>query len=325
MQALGLLVLAVSTGLPTFAWGGKIKLERKYRSGDQATYETKIQSRATIHSDPPGLKSFLPPLPTELFTRQRNTVTVRAVHPDGAIDLEVRFDDFEFQSNLFDQLTGNLRDSVKQAQEDFSHRMVGQTLVAHYDREGRLVGFEGGEEVLERLDAPVREVVRYLLRVFLEQMGGKALCPDGRVKRGEEWNRKLDKPANDQFPFATHGEGTLRYVGKTKVLRVKAAMIDYHFNNSLKPDLETLRRIGPWAQLAELGLDVDLGIEGDGQGRALVALEDGRVVENRSNIHQTLRARVKGGPQASSATEPLTIVIEADTTLEVESSRRSGR
>ncbi len=318
-RTMGLALAIVLAGVPAGAWGGKVKLERKYRPGESITYESRIHTQATVRSNPPGLKSFLPPLPTELSTRQRNTVTVRATHPEGTTDLETRFDDFEFQSNLFDQLPGDVRESAQRAQEGFSHRMVGQTLMAHYDREGRLLGFEGGEAVLDQLDLPVREAARYLLRLFLAQMGGGALYPAGRVKPGAEWKHALDSPPDDQFPFATQGETTLRYVGKTKYGRTKAAIVDFQFNNSLRPVLTNLRRAGPFAQLEDMGLNLNLGIEGQGQGRVLVALEDGRVLQQRSTTHQKLRARLNGGPTGSAASEPLTLEIEAETTLDVES------
>ncbi len=76
--------LILTCSLPAHAWGDKVKLARKYRPGQRTVYQTSLQTRATIRSNPPGLRAFLPSMPTELGTRQQNTVTVRAVHPDGA-------------------------------------------------------------------------------------------------------------------------------------------------------------------------------------------------------------------------------------------------
>ncbi len=306
---------------PACAWDGKIRLARKYRPGQTTVYQTNMQTRATIRSNPAELKAFLPPLPTELSTRQQNTVTVRAVRPQGGADVETRFDRFEFQSDLLERLPENVRDSVQQAQQEFSRQMTGQTLTVHYDREGQLLGFDGGDAMLQQLDVPLREPLRHVLKLFLEQMGGNAIYPDHRVKAGEEWKRKLATPASDQYPFAMEGESALHYVGKTRYRGVKAAIVDFQFTNSLKPSLASLHGMGPMAQLEGLGLGLDLGIDGQGHGRVLLALDDGRVLQNRSAIHQTLTARLKGPPKTSpSNPEPLMLQIDADTTLEVDGS-----
>ncbi len=321
LPALTVVLLALSSNFSALGWGGKIKLARKYRPGQTMVYETKMRTRATVTSNPSGLKMFLPPLPTELTARQQNTITVRTVHPDGTADVEARFDRFEFQSDLFARLPENVRDSAQKAQEEFSHQMSGRTLTAHYDREGRLLGFEGSEDILQQLDVPLRESFRQVLRFFLEQVGGNALYTDHRVKAGEKWKRKLSALATDQSPFASEVESTLHYVGKTRYRGVKAAVVDYQFTDSLTPSLESLRGIGPLAQLESLGVKLDLRIDGQGQGRVLLALGDGRVLQNRSAIHQALTARLKSPPQNPTPnSQPLTIEINAETTLEVDGS-----
>ncbi len=317
--AFAIIALVLSSTPAAYAWGGKIQLTRKYQPGQTMVYETKVQTRATISSDPPALKSFLPPVPSELGTRQQNTVTVRAVHPDGAADVETRFDEFEFRSDLFQLLPGNARESAEQAQREFSRRMSGQSLTAHYDRGGRLLGFDGADDILEQLDAPLREAFRQILKLFLDQMGGNALYPDHRVKPGEEWKRSLDAQPTDQYPFAMEGENTLRYTGKTRYHGVKSAVVDFHFTNLLKPTPEILRRGTPLAKLEEQGLSLDIRIDGQGQGRVLLALADGRVLQNHSTVHQALTARLKSPPGgALRVPEPLILKIDSDTTLEVE-------
>jgi len=70
---------------------------------------------------------FLPPMPTEFSTRQENTITVRASHPDRAADLENRFGVFEFHSNLPDLLPEEVRDSARAAQEEVSKPLSGSS------------------------------------------------------------------------------------------------------------------------------------------------------------------------------------------------------
>jgi hypothetical protein len=318
---LTLVLLVLASAPAAQGWGGKIALVRKYRPGQTMVYATEIRSRAQVDSDPPGLKNFFPPVPADLTMRQQNTVTVAAVQADGAADIQHRFDRFEIQTDLT-ALPENLRDPAKQAQQEFTQRMAGQTLTVHYDRDGRLVGFEGADSFLEELDAPVREPLRQMLRLFLEQMGGQALYPDHPVKRGEEWTRKLDSLPRGGYPFQVQGKSTLRYSGKTRYHGVKAGIVDYRFENSLTPALDSMRQAGALPQLEAVGMQLEIQISGQGQGRVLVALDDGRVLQNHSTLHQTLSARLKGKEGSlSPAAPPAKLEIRSDTEMDVEGNR----
>jgi len=320
-RGLLLLLVTLSPSLPAHAWGGKVILARRYRPGQRMVYQTNTVTHATIRSTPEGLKSFLPPIPTEFSTRQQNTVTVRAVQSEGTADVETRIDAFDFTSDVFARIPESAGASAEQAGREFSRRVSGQTLTAHYDHNGRLLRFEGGDDLIEQLDASLREPFRQILKFFLEQMGGDALYPDHPVKRGDEWTRKLSARPSAQYPFSMEGENVLHFVGKSKYHGVKAAIVEYRFTNVLKPELANLPQFGPLTQLLASGVELDLGIEGRGQGRVLLALDDGRILQNRSTLHQTLKTSLKPPPQNSSArSEPLTLEINSDTTLELDGS-----
>jgi hypothetical protein len=310
------LVAWVLASAPTAqGWGGKVSLTRKYRPGQTMVYATEVRTRAEVDSDPPDLKSFLPPVPKELTMRQRNTVTVAAVHPDGAADVQHRIDQFEIQTDLA-ALPESQRDPAQQAQQEFTHHLAGQTLTVHYNREGRLVGFEGADRIFEELDAPLREPFRQMLRLFLEQMGGQGFYPGHPVKPGEEWTQKLDSLPRGDYPFQVQGKSTLRYSGKTRYHGVKAGIVDYQFENSLTPARESLRQDGALPQLEGMGMQLEIRISGQGKGRVLVALDDGRVLQNHSTLHQTLSAHLKG--REGSLAPPATIEIRSDTEMAVE-------
>jgi len=316
-----LLLLALAGGTVAQGAGGKVMLARKYRPGSSIVYVTKVSTNSEIDSNPPELKSFFPPMPTSLRMNQQSTVTVLKVQPDGAADVQHRFDKFEIQTDL-GSLPENLRGSITQAQQEVSQRIVGQTLTVHYDHDGRLVDFEGAENFFRDIDAPVRETLLQMLRLFLEQMGGQSLYPDHRVKVGEEWSQKLDAPPVKNYPFQVGGKSTLHYSGKTRYQGVKAAMVDYHFENAITPGLEGLRKGGALPQLEAMGMRLDIQISGKGQGRVLVALDDGRVLQNHSTMHQTLRAVMKGkeGFLAPAAQLPR-LEIQSDTEMEVEGNK----
>lgn len=318
--------IVATVPLAGFAWGGKTRIQRRYRVGQRMVYQTTIKSTASVHSNPEGLKDFLPPVPTEMGTRQQNTVTVRKVNADGTTQVENRFDRFEFESNLPDLLPASLGDSAVAAQEEFSERVQGQSLTVQYDRAGRLVDFEGADGLFEDLDEPLRETARQILRLFLEQMGGVGLYPDHAVKKGEEWKYDLHAQPTQDYPFFVEGTSTLRYVGRTRHVGTKAAIIDFRFTSHLRPSVDNMRQDEAWAQLEEQGMKLDIQIRGEGTGRVLVALDDGRLLQNHTTIQQTLTAET-ANPAAAHipAHGPLSLRVVSRTLLQVEGGRERGR
>jgi hypothetical protein len=316
-----LFLLALACGTATQAAGGRVTLARKYRSGQSIVYVTKVSTNSKINSNPPELKNFFPPMPTNLHLNQQSTITVSSVHPDGAADVQQRFDKFEIQTDP-GGLPENVRDSMTQAQQEVSQRMVGQTLTVHYDHDGRLVDFDGADNLFHDIDGPVREPLLQMLRLSLEQMGGESLYPDHRVKVGEEWTHNLGAQPVKNYAFQVEGKSTLHYSGKTRYQGVKAAIVDYHFENTLTPAVAGLRKGGALPQLEAMGMRLVIQITGKGQGRVLVALDDGRVLQNHSTLHQTLSAVMKGNEGFVAPAEQLPrLEIQSDTEMEVEGSK----
>lgn len=280
-------------------------------------YATKMHTKAVIHSEPAELQNFLPPLPTDFTMKQQNTVTVKGVHSDGSADIENHFDKFEFQSDLAQRATENFGESAADAQQEISKHVAGQDIVAHYDRDGKLLGFEGGEGLFEQLDVAYQEPLRQALRFFLEQVGGDMLYP-GLVTPGKTWTRKLNSPASAAYPYDVVGENTLRYIGKTKVGGIEAALVEFSFVNVVRPATKALGPGEPLSQLASHGMDVDMHIDGTGQGKVLLALDDGRVLENHATVHQTLKAQLKNSvslPYTNAQT--MKLVVQSDSEMDV--------
>ncbi len=313
-------LLAAVCGTVVQASAGKVTLARKYRPGQSTVYVSNVSTNSKIDSNPPELKNFFPPLPPTLRLNQQCTVTVSSVHPDGAADVQQRFDKFEVQTEL-GALPESVRDTMTQAQQEVSQQMVGHTLTVHYDHDGRLVDFDGADDLFRDIDGPVREPFLQMLRLSLEQMGGDSLYPDHRVKVGEEWTRNLGAQPVKNYPFQVAGKSTLHYSGKTRYHGIKAAIVDYHFENTLTPAAAGLRKGGALPQLEAMGMHLALQITGNGQGRILVALNDGRVLQNHSTVHQTLSATMKGKEGFILPDEQLPrLEIQSDTNMEVEGS-----
>ena len=252
---------------PGLAWGGKVRLGRKYRVGEKTVYRSRLHTRVSVQSQPVGLESFLPPIPKDFDLQQENTVTVRAIRADGSAEVETRFDRFQIRSDLAESFPEELRDSAQRAQEDFARRMTGRTLVVRYDREGRLLNFEGADEILNQVESPWQEPLRQALKLFLEQTSGNARYPEERVAPGQEWRRPLNtEPATDH-PFLVKGENVLSYAGKTRYGGVKAAIIAFRLREVLTPVYDPQHQSGPMAELEARDMHLEMHTEVQGEGR----------------------------------------------------------
>jgi len=314
----GLAMLCLWAARPASAQGNEVRLARQYRTGQKMVYATKMHTKAVVHSDPPELQDFLPPLPTDFSMQQQNTVTVKEVHSDGSADIENHFDKFEFQSDLAARSPESFRETAESAQQEISEHVAGQDIVAHYDRDGKLLGFEGGEGLFEQLDVAYREPLRQALRFFLEQVGGDTLYPGYPVTPGKTWKRTLNSPASAAYPYDVVGENTLRYVGKTKVEGIEAAVVEFNFVNEVRPQTKALGPTEALSQLASHGMGVDMHINGQGQGKVWVALDDGRVLQNHATIHQTLSAHLDNSSQIPfTKGQAMKLVVQSDSEVEV--------
>jgi hypothetical protein len=310
----------------TRAGDDKVLLVRKYRPGLRMVYDTESHTRSTVRSDPPALKEYLPPLPDAFRTRQRTTLTVRSVAEDGSAEIEARFERFELESWFAEGIPEEARESLKMAQEDFAARLNGRSITARFDRDGRLAGLEGAEELLQGLDPTMQDTMRQVLRLSLEQMGGHAAFPDHRVAPGEEWTRRQSSEPREGIPFSVEGESTLKFVGRQRFKGIRAAALDFRFQNKLRPVLTRLRDAEAMDQLQARGMSLDIEISGRGEGQMLVAEEDGRVLKTRARSFQTLTARMDGLPGVPLPTEePVTLEVDSETDLTVESPGRGAR
>jgi hypothetical protein len=95
--------------------------------------------------------------------------------------------------------------------------------------------------------------------------------------------------------------------------------VEYHFENTLTPAMAGLRKGGALPQLEAMGMRLNIQITGQGKGRVLVALDDGRVLQDHSTLHQTLSARMEGTSEIPLLTaQPAKLEIQSDTAMNVE-------
>ena len=68
-------------------------------------------------------------------------------------------------------------------------------------------------------------------------------------------------------------------------------------------------------------MGLEISVRGEGQGRVLVALDDGRVLQNQSTIRQTLKAEMpKTAGIKIPVNGPLSLQIDSETTIRVDES-----
>jgi hypothetical protein len=136
----------------------------------------------------------------------------------------------------------------------------------------------------------------------------------------------MDAPPSGDYPFTVEGENRLRFVGKTRYGKDQAAIIDLHFTNLLRPSPEAMRRDGAYLELRAQGMGLDIRVSGEGKGRVLVALDDGRILQNHTTVRQTLKAEMaKTNGIKTPVDGPLSLQVESETQLQVESVGQPSR
>jgi hypothetical protein len=304
--------LALAPGLgaaPARAPVVEVNLARTYHPGYRMIYDTQITTRAFIQSDSTALDSFLPEIPRAITIRQKNTLSVEKVLPNGSTELQDRFDAFDLLSGANGAKAVD-RSDQRRIDSEVSRAMTGQVVTVRYDRHGNLLGFTGAKSLFQQMEAPSREAARLALRVFLAQLGGSGFYP-GRVRVGDTWQKKTATSINSAMPAFFQDATTFQYQGSTRYRGVSAAAIGFRFTNSLKPAARSKAPGGLLALLKARGATLDFSVTGSGSGTALIALSDGRILRNDSTFQESLRGSLKGFPGvAGPASRPATLEVQ---------------
>lgn len=303
----------------SLGWWGKTNLKRRYKPGQRMVYTTRLDSKSTIHSAPGELISYLPGAPAAVTLRETNTMTVRSVAADGSAQVENHFDRFEFVPDLAGEKRSEVRLSALQLQQDLMRQISGQTVTLLYAADGQLRQMEGVDALLLGVDPAARLPLKEALRVLLQQLGGNALYPRHPVRVGESWQHPLTESSTGGLPWQMTGVNQLRYRGRTRLAGVKAAIIDFHFSSTVLPASANPLVTGFFARLEARGMTLDVRLHAEGQGRALLAIDDGRVLSNHSTFHQTMTATLKGEPGVPLPPgESATLTIDSENSLRVD-------
>jgi hypothetical protein len=68
---------------------------------------------------------------------------------------------------------------------------------------------------------------------------------------------------------------------------------------------------------------MDVHINGQGKGRVLVALDDGRILQNHASVRQTMSATLKSPASvAAKDAQTLKFEIQSDTDMDIDGSSR---
>ena len=272
-----------------------LRLARKYHPGSRMVYSTEITTHITFRSHPSGLKSFLPDVPGVVIIRPQTTLTVESVRPDGSAEVKDHFDDFEMLASMADDPSGDASAQVQKVESAFSQKITGQTLTTLCSPSGRLVGFSGADTLLKQLQAPAaRGAARCGLKLLLAQLGGYGFYPDRPVYVGEIWKRHASAKLSEAVPLLSRDEDAYRLESLIRYHGVRAAVIAFDLANSVHPARNTGASAGLFALLKAQGVTLDIEVSGGGHGTAIVALDDGRILQEDSLFHESFRGSLQG-------------------------------
>jgi hypothetical protein len=104
---------------------------------------------------------------------------------------------------------------------------------------------------------------------------------------------------------------------------VDAAIIDFRFTDVLTPALGNLHGSGAPVPAQPPEKRLNVRVLGHGQGRVLVALDDGRILQNHANAQHSLKATLNALPGASlPPSDLLTVEVTSQTALQMEGTGR---
>ncbi|MGH9359037.1 MAG: hypothetical protein ACRD22_01325 [Terriglobia bacterium] len=274
----------------------KVHLVRRYRPGARMVYRTEATTRIALRSNVGGLKSYLPDIPDVVMVRPENTLVVQAVRPDRSAEIQDRFDGFDLVTTVTADPSGRTRATTREVHNALTHEITGATLRARYGPQGKLLGFTGAATLLNHLRSPEKEMAHWLLKLMLSQEGGYGLYPDHPVQVGETWKRWGSATLGEVFPLASDHQDVYRLESVTRYRGVKAGVIVFGITNSIQSVRGTGPSPGLFALLKNEGITLEVGASGNGNGRAIVALGDGRILREDIVLRETFQGSVQGLP-----------------------------
>jgi len=290
-----LMGLSAALSLSASPIGRPLRLVRRYRPGSRIVYRTQITTRIKMQSDPSGLRSYLH-VPDVVVLRRQNTLVVQAVRPDKSAKIQDRFDNFEVSTTVTSDPSRYSRAVVRKVENSFTHAMTGQILIARYGPRGRLLGFTGATEMLNRLQLPVRDAARWALKLMLTQPGGYGFYPDCPVRVGGTWKNESNVKLSEAVPLISNHEDSYRLASLTRYDGVRAGVITFDLANSIHPVHNTGPSPGLFALLRNEGVRLYISASGAAHGRAIVALDDGRILREASVFRESFQGSLQGLP-----------------------------
>ncbi|MGH9356077.1 MAG: hypothetical protein ACRD10_08100 [Terriglobia bacterium] len=293
-------------------------LARRYTPGARMVYQTKITARIKLQSNPRGLQGYLPDVPSVITLRPENTLVIEAVRPDKSAEIKDRFDNFKLITTVTSDPPGHNHRAVQKVENAFTRQMTGQALIARYGPGGKLLSFTGAGPLLDRLQAPSRDLAHWGLELLLSQAGGYGFYPNQPVHIGEMWKRQGSTLLGKAFPFVENHDDTYRLVSRMRYRGVSVGVIEFDLANSMSAARNSGPSPGFFALLKNEGVTLGIGASGSGHGRAIVALDDGRILREHSIFHESFRGSVQGLPGVPlPATGPASLDIETDNAIDM--------
>ena len=239
-----------------------VRLVYQPEAGTSTTYKMEVKASAKLI----GMeKEIYPNVPQESKTFGRFIFSDRIldVTPEGKIQEELTYTDVQLEIEV---------DGMRQ-KLPFADKLKGRKLLMETDRDGRVSSIKGLEEFSEELnDLRIENMYTQLRPIF----------PDKELKVGDSWDNRTESaiPIGDMLVRTKIEEkytlSGFKERGNNLCVVIGVNLVIYTIGKTVKK---------------ERGVDIDIDMEGKGEGKVLYAIEDSRLFSSRIELGLTSRIR----------------------------------
>jgi hypothetical protein len=260
-----LLATFVAFGL-TLSEGRKfpesVRLVYKPEAGTSSTYKMEVKASAKLI----GMEEeTYPAVPQESTTFGKFIFSdkILDVTPEGKILEELTYSDVELEMEV----------NGRRQNLPFANRLEGKSILMEIDKDGRVISTKGLDQFSEELkDLRIQDMYIQFRPIF----------PDRELKVGDSWDNRTESA----IPIES-------MLNRTKVEERYTLSGFKERGNSLcaviKVKLE-IYTIGKTVKKEE-GVDIDVDMEGKGEGKILYAFKDSRLLSSQIDLDLTSRIR----------------------------------
>jgi len=239
-----------------------LRLVYQPRVGTFNIYEMEVKASARLIGREKEIYPTVPQVSTT-FGRFVFSDKILDVTPEGRIKEELTYKDVQLEM----EVEGNRQNLP------FADKLKGKSILMEFDRDGRVISAEGlGQFSGELKDLNIEDTYIQLRPIF----------PDRELKIGDTWDNRTES----KIPIAgmlvtTDVLENYTLSGFKEKGKILCAVIGV--NLEIRSTGETVKK--------EKGIDIDINMEGKGEGELLYAFEKSRLISSRMEFDLTSKIR----------------------------------